>query len=138
MALRVEDVRFYIEDRRPTDNELAGDLMFTDKEIADAMYRAGREFNSIHPQSICVDPSALPDSDNLFLSAASEYLYRARLHSLMRNQFDYQGGSIQTSGRKPQIDGLKELVRMEADTWRPQAQQRKIAANIRTFYGTLG
>ena len=136
--LTISDVRFYIEDRTPADNPLQGDLMFSDTEIEQAMYRAGREFNSIHPRSYCVDPGRLPAADNLFLSATAEFLYRARLHSLMRNRFDYQGGSIQTSGDEPKIAGLKELIKLEAENWRRDAQDRKIAHNVRGFYGRVG
>ena len=66
-----EDVRMYILDRNIEDNGLDLDLSFSHEEIAEAMRRCAREYNSIPPRVGMVSPENLPnigkDSDTVSL-----------------------------------------------------------------------
>lgn len=137
MAVTVNTVRFWIRDRSPDDNPLIGDLEFSDEEIVAALQHAAREFNSIPPLSYRVDPNRLPDDTNLFYEAAAEILYRHKLHGLMRNEFQYDGGNVKVDESGPRIKGMQELLKMVSG-WRETAKQMKHRVDTPKFYTRLG
>jgi hypothetical protein len=124
-------------DRKPEDNPLEGDLFFTDAEYVEAMEHAGREFNSLPPFVMSVCPTQLPSDTNIFYEATAEILYKMKLHSLMRNAFEYQGGNVAVDEDNVKIKGLKELV-VSVSGWRKAAQDLKTQVNLSGFYGTVG
>jgi hypothetical protein len=132
-----QDIRMWIFDRNAADNELLDDLEFTDKEIGAAMRHAAREFNSIFPRTVRVDPSCLPDGTNLFFEATAEMLYRMRLHSLRRNNFEYRGGSVTVNDVQPKIAGMEKALE-ELRHWRTEARDLKSYTNLSGFYGKIG
>ena len=137
MAVTREKVRFWIMDRTPADNDLLGDLEFTDEEIVTAMHHAAREYNSIPPFAYRIDPASMPDDTNLFFEAIAEILYRCRLHQLLRNQFKYEGGNVSVDETGPRIEGFKELIKMVSG-WRETAAVLKRDIDTRRYYGQLG
>ena len=131
--ITVENIRMWIFDRSASDNELLDDLEFTDEEIVNAMQHAAREYNSIFPRTICVDPSRLPDKTNMFFEATAEALYKMRLHSLRRNNFEYKGGNVSVNDVAPRIKGFQDAI-AEMSQWRQEAHDQKTYRNLRGFY----
>lgn len=137
MAVTVKTMRFWVADRTPDDNPLVGDLEFSDDDIVMAMQHAAREFNSIPPLAYRVDPARMPDDTNLFYEATAEILYRHKLHSLLRNDFKYQGGNVTVDETGSRIKGMQDLLKMVSG-WRETAKELKLRIDTSRYYAQLG
>jgi len=135
-VLTVDKMRFWVMDRTPEDNPLEGDLFFQDLEYMTAMEHAARAFNSIPPFTAYVNPSALPDNTEIFFEATAEMLYKMKLHSLMRNAFEYNGGNVAVDEDNTKIKGLKDLIASVAG-WRETAAILKTQINVSGFYSSI-
>ena len=137
--LTIEDVRNFLMDRGPDDNELSIDLTFSDKEIADCMVRAAREYNSIPPLGVeYADPDCLPVCTNLFLYGTSYQLCLSRKAKLMRNDIEYNAGNVQVSPAKKEIAYLDALQKELKDNFVMEATQRKFTINVMNGFGQIG
>lgn len=137
--LNIEDVRMFLLDRGPEDNEISIDLTFADDEIANAMVRAAREYNSIPPLGVdCADPDYLPDETNLFLYGTAVQLLMSRKAKLMRNDIDYSAGNVQVSPAKKELGYIDSLQRELKENFIMEARQRKITMNVMQGFGQIG
>lgn len=133
-----EDVRNFILDRTIEDNELQLDLTYSSEEVADAMMRAARDFNSLPPFVCTVHPGALPGDTNVFLYGTAYQLFLSRISKLSRNDIDYTAGNVGTNPVAKQIAHLKDLAKLMKEEFTTQAQHLKVAINVRETFGQIG
>jgi len=136
--LTIEDVRLALMDRTPADNPLDMDLSFSDGEIAQAMTRAAREYNSIPPFVRSVTGARLPADDNVLLDATVEQLYIALAAKLRRNDIEYQAGGVSSAVDRARIVHLKDMIAEARARWEPRARERKLAANMAQAFRMYG
>ena len=132
------DVRNFILDRTIEDNELQLDLTFSPEEIADAMMRAARDYNSLPPFVDSVTPPHLPGDTNLFLYGTAYHLFLSRIVKLTRNDIDYTAGNVATNAVAKQIAHLKELAVMMKQNFTDTATNIKMAINVSACWGQIG
>jgi hypothetical protein len=136
--ITVEDVRLFIQDDEIEANELEMDLSFSDKQILNAMVRAGREYNSIPPIGVGnVDPKRLPSDTNVFLDATAEQLYKSELANKTRKDVDYETGGVSVNIVAKRIKHLTGLISMHRGNWEPIARVIKLTRNINQGYRTF-
>lgn len=137
--LTIEDVRLFLLDRGPEDNEISIDLAFSDAEIANAMVRAARDYNGLPPIGVdSVDPDRLPSDTNLFLYGTAAQALLSRKAKLMRNDIDYQAGNLQVSPAKKEIAYIDALQKECKENFVMEARQRKITINVMNGFGQIG
>ena len=136
--ITAEDVRNYILDRSQADNSLTMDLHFSDREVADAMMRCARDYNSIPPLIGWVDPEKLPGDTNIFLDGTAKQLCISELSKLCRQDFDYTAGGVTTNIAAKRIEHLKMLIKLFGDQFVTAAAAAKMAINLRSAYGKVG
>jgi hypothetical protein len=137
--LTIEDIRLFLLDRGPEDNEISIDLTFSDAEIVDAMIRAARDYNAIPPIGVeSVDPDYLPTDTNLFLYGTAAQLLLSRKAKLMRNDIDYAAGNVQVSPAKKEIQYISTLQQELKNEFNMEARQRKITLNVMNGFGQIG
>lgn len=137
--LTIEDVRLFLLDRGPDDNEISIDLTFSDAEIANAMVRAAREYNSIPPLFVeQVSPDYLPMDTNMFLYATAAQALLSRKAKLMRNDIDYQAGNVQVSPVRKELSYIDGLQKELKDNFIMEARQRKLSLNVLNGFGEIG
>lgn len=137
--LTIEDVRLFLLDRGPDDNEISIDLTFSDAEIANAMVRAAREYNSIPPLWVeTVDPDNLPTDTNMFLYGTAAQLLLSRKAKLMRNDIEYQAGNIQVAPARKELGYIDALQKELKDNFIMEARQRKLTINVMNGFGCIG
>jgi len=132
-----EDVRLYILDRSIEDNDLDLDLSFSDQEIASAMQRASRAWNSIPPFVSQVIWPHLPADTNVFLDATAEQLYLSLISKLQRNDIDYTAGGVGTNIVSKRIEHLKWQIKECRERWMAVARDIKVTRNINQAYRTF-
>ena len=133
-----EDVRMFVLDRSAADNDLDGDLSFSPEEIAEAMDRAAREYNSIPPLLSNVQGNRLTKQTNVFLDAIAQQLYIASVARLMRNDIDYTAGGVQTNLEAKRISHYEKLIEFHGKRFKEVAQNIKIAQNISNAFVHFG
>lgn len=137
--LTIEDVRLFLLDRGPDDNEISIDLTFSDAEITNAMVRAAREYNSIPPLFVeTVNPDALPTDTNMFLYGTAAQALLSRKAKLMRNDIDYQAGNVQVSPVRKELGYIDSLQKELKDSFIIEARQRKLTLNVLNGFGEIG
>lgn len=137
--LTIEDVRLFLLDRGPDDNEISIDLTFSDAEITNAMVRAAREYNSIPPLFVeTVNPDALPTDTNMFLYGTAAQALLSRKAKLMRNDIDYQAGNVQVSPARKELGYIDSLQKELKDSFIIEARQRKLTLNVLNGFGEIG
>lgn len=135
--LTAEDVRHYIFDRTLEDNELEGDLTFSDDEINNAMRYTCLDFNSIPPYIKNASPQN-PPPYMIYLDGIIKHLLTSKLHKLSRNDISYSAGGVQTNidGRK--IEHLKGLIRMHTESFIARSNEYKKIHNAYRAFGKVG
>ncbi len=136
-----QDIRDYIRDSVETDNPLlAGELRYTPKQISQAMRTAAREFNTIPPIGVLpVDPEHLPDDTNIFFDGITVALLRQSLVFEAANDVQVTGGNVNVNLGATQINHLKTiLIPMFEERFRRAATDVKVAANLRSAFGSVG
>lgn len=124
-------------DRTLEDNELLGDLAFTNEEITDGMARAARNFNSTPPYVGAWRADRMPLTTNLPLLMVSEELYKSQLHKLMRNETSYAAGGVTVDQDRKMIGNLQALVLALREDWKEMATRIKFSAHVQGYYGKL-
>lgn len=139
--LSVEDVRLFLVDRGIHDNRnnpLNADLEFTDKEVDAAMQRAAREYNSVPPIDMQINPGRLPNNDNMFLYGVVAQLLASRIMQLGKELINYAEGSGSVS---PVRDRL-EFYQAKKDEFTEQfitlASQQKLTRASNMIFGSVG
>lgn len=127
--LTEKDVRAYVADSTVADND-GLPLYFSPAEIAEAMKRAARAFNSIPPLILRVSGDALPDDTNMFLDAAAAQLFTAELNKLTRRDIDYSAGGVQSPIERARINHLKDLIKFHTELFTAAAKAFKMTQNI--------
>lgn len=133
MALTEKDVRAYLADATRADND-GMDLYFTPKDIAEAMKRAARAYNSIPPLILFAQGDALPDDTNIFLDATAAQLFISELNKLTRRDIDYDAGGVQAPIERARINHLKNLIDFHTKLFMEAAKPYKVAQNIKRAY----
>jgi hypothetical protein len=132
--ITAEDVRNFMLDRSAKDNPVQLDLVFAETEIDDAMRRAARDYNSLPPYTIKIDPTRLPGDTNIFLDAIAEQLCISRMSKLMRQDFDFVAGGVETNQVRTEISHLKSLIELYGTRWREPAKQIKATIALNTMW----
>jgi hypothetical protein len=132
--LKVEDIRHYILDRSAADNDLDGDLSFSDEEIANAMKAAARDYNSIPPYSQTAQANCLPDDTNIFIDGTLKHLYITAVSRAKRNELEYNAGGVTTSNNAAFIKHMTDLIKLHGDMFREAVTNKKLFLNIRRAF----
>lgn len=136
--ITVQDIRDFIRDRSADDNDLELDIMFTDEEILQAMKSAARAYNSIPPLSVAsVNWQRLPDHNNIFFHATAEYLFRAWVTQMRRNDMDYTAGGAAANLIRRRIEHMSAEIPEHRQLWEVAARDHKNFVNINQAYATF-
>ena len=135
--ITVEDVRHYIMDRTPDDNDLLVDIAFDNNEIRQAMVYAARDYNSIPPLVAFVSPEYLPARTNMFLDCIVKHLYIMSLAQLTRNDVDYTSGGVATNLVGKRISHLRDLIAFHQQQFIEAASNEKLLINIDDAFGAF-
>ncbi len=130
MVLTHGDVREYLVDRGPADNDLLEDIDFSDGQIKLAIRLACAEFNDLTPLTLAVTPDTIPLAA-WSLEAVQEQLYQIRLNQLERNHFELQAGNTGFDSDGARIANLRAALQ-RLGRWRETAvklKRRQDAAN---------
>jgi glutathionylspermidine synthase len=133
-----DDVRMFMLDRSAADNDLDGDLSFSSEEIADAMDRAAREYNSVPPLVSNIRAQHMNKDTNMFLDAIAQQLYISAVAKLKRNDIDYTAGGVGTNLEAKRIDHYMKLIALHGERFREAAQNIKVAQNLRSAFRHFG
>lgn len=133
-----ETIRHYLEDRDPQDNELEGDLMFSDEEIVKAMEHCAREFNGMPPLIFGVSHDCMDDSTMVFIDGTIKHLLIARRSRLMRNEVEHRVGGVDTSVDRKRIEYMSSLIKEHDMAFRQAAADWKGTVNLQAGYGPVG
>jgi hypothetical protein len=136
--ITIDDVREYMRDRTADDHELLTDVAWTDEEISRAMRTAAREFNSITPFSITVNPNHLPGDTNVFLDGIAVALFRRMRTNDGLNDLAYTAGSVKVDITGTRIGHLDRMIGMYDERFQSRAKEIKRAANLRMAFGAIG
>jgi len=136
--LTVRDVRLFLLDRSPEDNEAWLDVVHSDEEIQDAMTRAARAFNSVLPLTIFVDGRRLPADTELFLHAVKEQVLLAALERERRNDVAFTAGGVDYNATATRIGHWQKAIQEAHDRWATTAKELKVARNLSECYGAIG
>lgn len=135
----VDEMRHYLMDRVPEDNELEFDLSFTDDEINRAMVHAARDWNSIPPVGIMqADPARLPADTNVFFDGTLVHLYTSLIAKMRRNDLDYTAGGVDVNIVAKRIANLTKAREEHRELFRTAASDIKVSANLKRAFGRVG
>lgn len=133
LYLTSEDVRTYLVDSSPEDNELLDDIDFTPGQIQLAMRMAAAAFNEIRPHVRVVQANTLPLSE-WAMTAVQEQLYRMRLNQLERNAITLEAGNTGFDEDGTRIRNMNTALQRMSN-WRQAAFTLKQSANVSDSYG---
>jgi hypothetical protein len=136
--ITIDDVRDYMRDRTADDHELLTDVAWKDEEISRAMVTTAREFNSIPPFSITVNPNHLPGDTNVFLDGIAVALFRRMRTNDSLNDLAYTAGSVKVDITSTRIGHLDRMIAMYDERFQSRSKEIKRAANLRQAFGPVG
>lgn len=135
--LTPSDVRTWLVDETPQDNELLQDIDFSEGQIRLAMKLAASAFNDMEPRILFVEQNKLPLAE-WSICAVQEQLYRMRLNQLERNAVVYQAGNVGFDEDNARITNLRDALGRISEGWRTTARAMKMRRNLSECYGDLG
>ena len=134
-TIDVNDVRNFIWDRTLDDNPLEMDLMFSDKEITDAMRYCAMKYNEMPPFVNTVMPQNLPFGST-FLSGIAAGLYLSKLQQESRQDVEYTAGSLTVDIQKRRLEHLTNFVKIFKEEFETLAKGIKLTINIHGAFGS--
>ena len=132
------DVREEMRDRSAADHLVLPDIAFSSDDIAQAMRKAARRFNSIRPYVISVEAGKLPDRNNIFFDGIAWALLEGMLLNSSMNDLDYTAGNVQASVQGKLVGNLEKLAGKYEKRFVEDATALKISTNLLGAYGQLG
>jgi hypothetical protein len=133
-----QDIREEMRDRSAADHLVLPDIAFTSEDIAHAMRKAARRFNSIRPYVISVEAHKLPDRDNIFFDGIAWALLEGWLLNAGINDLDYTAGNVQASVQGKLVGNLEKLATKYEKRFVEDATALKISTNLVAAYGQIG
>ncbi len=133
-----QDVREEMRDRTAADHLVLPDIAFTSEDIAQAMRKATRRFNSIRPYVVCVEANKLPDRNNIFFDGIAWALLEGLLLNSSMNDMDYTAGNVTASVQGKLVGNLEKLAAKYEKRFVEDATALKISTNLLGCYGQLG
>ena len=133
-----QDVREEMRDRSAADHIVLPDIAFTSEDIAYAMRKVARRFNSIRPFVMSVDASRLPDFNNVFFDGIAWALLEGMRLNASMNDMDYSAGNVSSSVQGKLVSNLDKLVPMYEQRFVADAASMKLSANLEDAYGQVG
>jgi hypothetical protein len=133
-----QDVREEMRDRSASDHIVLPDVAFTSEDIAYAMRKVARRFNSIRPFVLTVEATRLPDFNNVFFDGIAWALLEGMRLNASMNDMDYSAGNVQSSVQGKLVSNLDKLVPMYERRFLEDATSMKLAANLEDAYGQVG
>lgn len=133
-----QDVREEMRDRSAADHLVLPDIAFSSEDIAQAMRKATRRFNSIRPYVLCVEAHKLPDRNNIFYDGIAWALLEGMQLNTSMNDLDYTAGNVQASVQGKLVGNLEKLAAKYEKRFVEDATAWKISTNLVSAYGQLG
>ena len=127
-----------MRDLSAADHLVLPDVAFSSEDIAHAMRKAARRFNSIRPYVMSVDASKLPDSNGIFFDGIAWALLEGMLLNSSMNDMDYTAGNVQASVQGKLVGNLEKLASKYEKRFVEDATSLKISTNLLGAYGQLG
>jgi len=136
-GITVEDIRHFIYDRTPADNDISMDLDWKDPEIMQAMRFCAMSYNSIQPYVEQITANTLP-GEMLFIHGTIYHLYLSRWSQLTRSDLDYQAGNMTVDRVKRWIEHLQKGMELHKTEFETKGKERKLVINLNNAYGCVG
>ena len=133
-----QDVREEMRDRSAADHLVLPDVAFTSEDIAYAMRKVARRFNSIRPFVISVEAHKLPDRNSVFFDGIAWALLEVMLLNTGMNDMDYSAGNVSANVQGKLATNLEKLVAKYEKRFVEDATTWKISTNLLGFYGQVG
>lgn len=133
-----EEVRHYVLDQAAQQSRLDFGVEFSPEDIAKAMTRCARDYNSMSPTIERVNASALPDDTNVFLDGIAMHLYLGKLQCEQRTDIKYEAGNATVDAAGPQIQHYQENIKYFGERFMSAAKDRKRDLNNKAAYGRIG
>lgn len=133
-----QDVREDMMDRTYADHLLLPDVAFTAEDIAYAMRKAARRFNSIQPYVCTVEPHRLSAKTNLFFDGIAWALLERWLLNASMNEMDYSAGNVTASVQGKLVGNLEKMVKLYQDRFITTATEMKVSINLNNAFGEIG
>jgi hypothetical protein len=132
------DVREEMRDRTAADHLVLPDIAFSSEDIAHAMRKTARRFNSIRPYVMSVEAAKLPDHNNIFFDGIAWALLEGFNLNASMNDMDYTAGNVQASVQGKLVGNTDKLTTKYERRFVEDATAMKISTNLLGFYGQLG
>ena len=133
-----QDVREDMKDRSFEDHLLLPDVAFTPEDIAYAMKKASRKFNSIQPYACTVEPHKLSARTNVFFDGIAWALLERWLLNASLNEMDYSAGNVTASTQGKLIGNLEKMVKNYREQFITVATEMKVSINLNNAFGEIG
>ena len=133
-----QDVREDMKDRSFEDHLLLPDVAFTPEDIAYAMKKAARKFNSIQPYVCTVEPHKLSARTNVFFDGIAWALLERWLLNASLNEMDYSAGNVTASTQGKLIGNLEKMVKNYREQFITVATEMKVSINLNNAFGEIG
>lgn len=132
------DVREDMRDRTAADHMLLPDVAFSSEDIANAMRKAARRYNSIRPYVGYADPGQLPARSNLFFDGIAWALLEGLRVNASLNDMDYSAGNVQANVQGKLLENVGKLIEVYEKRFVEDATNNKISINLNDAFGSLG
>jgi hypothetical protein len=133
--MNIKEVRDFIADATVEDNQIVGDLTFSDEDITGAMKSAARHYNSIPPLGTGnVTPDSLTTDTNIFFDGTAYYLFLKEYQRRTKADIDYTAGGVTTNLEAKRIAYLEKLMKLHKEQFETAAKTRKITINLNNAY----
>lgn len=133
-----QDIREEMRDRSAADHLVLPDIAFTSEDIAYAMRKAARKFNSIRPYVCSVEAHTLPDRNNIFFDGIAWALLEGWSLNVAMNDMDYSAGNVQASVQGKLMSNLEKMAAKYEKRFIEDATALKISTNLLGYYGQIG
>ncbi len=134
--LTIETIRQEIADSSIADNIARMRLTFTNEDIAAAIKRAAKNYNSQPPEVGTVDPDRVPDTA-IFIDGTVAALHRTALNRLRRNAMEAQAGNMQVPFSVTQIAQFEKIVQDYEKACFQRTHDRKMHIQINSAFGSI-
>ena len=132
-----EDIRHFLYDRTPADNEIDMDLAWSEPEILQAMRFCAMSYNAIQPYVERVTATTLPQ-EMLFIHGTIYHLYLSKWSQLTRSDLDYSAGNMTVDRVKRWIAHLEKGMEVHKTEFETKGKERKLFINLNQAYGCIG
>lgn len=132
------DVREEMRDRSAAEHLTLTDVAFSSEDIAHAMRKTARRFNSLRPYVLTVTPETLSGNTNVFFDGIAWALLEGLRLNAGLNDLDYSAGNVSASVQGKLIANLERMIPIYEKRFVEEASAMKLAINLSHAFGQIG